>query len=806
MKSLDFRAFPHAALALSLLGGGSALAQEPARTPEASVEDTGQLGEIVVTAQRREESLARVGISIVAIGGDDLQNLGVNAPQDLVKLVPGFEASTTYGGNPVYILRGIGFNTRNASSTAPVGIYMDEAAVAYPYMSLGLLFDLERVEVLKGPQGTLYGRNATGGLINYVAGTPSHDFEGGLNSEIGTFETFNVGGYVSGPVSDALRARLAVNLLNRGDYQRSITSGEELGEQNSQAVRFTLDYAADGSPFSARFTTTYWSRKGDVPAPQAITYIPDLPGNPLAAFANPLGRASVRANPRDNRDVDFYSVNRQTQADIGIFHPGPLTDSEFWSGALKAGYDFSPSVRLQTLTTYQYLNQRDVSDAGGVQIATLMIDARNEIQSFAQELRLIGDGERFSWSIGGYYADDVVDTTEFAYNDENATIRRFRAISTALPSLYTVPQRLRSFGNFRDVATTDTQVYAAFANAEYEFSDLWKLTVGGRYTQDKTDFTGCTYDTNGGSEAFINTIYNLFRVTADIVPNQCYTLNRAGTNFVNGAVSNSIDQSNFAWRANLDFTPTDDVLLYGSISRGYKSGGFPVIAASNEAQFDPIKQEQLTAYEVGAKLALLDRRAQLNLAAFLYDYKDKQVYGRVLDPIFGTLSRIRNVPESEMFGVEGDLTWRLTPEVTLQLAATYLDSEIKVFSDFTELGVVANIAGQPFTYTPEFQGRAGISVDYPLYDNVNFIGDLGYSYQTETQADSAGIPQFAIDAYGLLDGAIGLVSNDDRWRLSLYGKNITDEYYWVGVASGTETIFRFPGMPREYGVRAAFRF
>ena len=766
-----------------------------------------QIRDIVVTAQRREESLSRVGISVIAVGADQLQSRGVANPADLVKLVPGFQASTTYGGNPVYTLRGVGFNTRNASSTAPVGIYMDEAAVAYPYMSLGLVYDLERVEVLKGPQGTLYGRNATGGLINYVAAKPTSEPQSGVGMEVGSYGTVNANGFISGPVNEFVRARVAFNFLNRTEgYQHSITRDEELGKLYQKAGRVTLDFGAIGSPFSATLTGNIWERTGDTLATQATFYVPDIPGSPLAAFASPLARASIQANPTRNRDVDWYSRGRQSQSDIGILHPGPLTDSLFYSGSAKLSYDFSSAVRVQSLTTYQHLRQRDVSDAGGVQIDTLEIDARNTISSFAQELRLIGDGERFKWSIGGYYADDRVDTTEFAYNDENATIRRFRAISLSLPSTFTPAQRLRSFGNFRDVARTDSNVYAGFANAEYKVSDLLKVTLGGRYTKDTTDFSGCTYETNGGSLAFINTIYPLFGVTAKLNANECYTLTRNSSTFLRTPVRQSIDQKNFAWRANVDLTPSDTTLFYASVSRGYKSGGFPVLAASNIAQFDPILQEKLTSYEVGTKLGLFDRRVQLNLAGFYYDYKNKQVYGRVLDVIFGTLSRIRNVPRSREFGIEGDLTARVTPTLTARLAGTYLDSKILEFSDFTELGVVANIRNQPFTYTPKFQGAAGLAYDGPVSSEINFIADGNVSYQTKSQADSAGIPQFAIKGYELVDGSIGIRSQDNSWRVQLFAKNLLDKYYWVGVASGTETVFRFPGMPREIGVRTAFRF
>ncbi|QYU68937.1 TonB-dependent receptor [Leptolyngbya sp. 15MV] len=781
----------------------AALAQD---APPPTEERATGVGEIVVTAQRREESLSRVGISVTAVGADEIATRGIDNPEELVKIVPGFQASTTYGGNPVYTLRGVGFNTRNAHSTAPVGIYLDEAAIAYPYMTVGLLHDLERVEVLKGPQGTLYGRNATGGLINYVSAKPTDTPSAGFAVDLGTFETINASAYASGPIGSGVRARIALNSQNRGEYQRSVTRPDvENGDRHLHAARLTLDFG-NGGPFSATLIGDYWQRTGDNPAPQAIFYIPDIPGSPLAGFANPRARASIQPNPTNNRDVDFYTGGASYFP--GVSFPGLLTDSKFYSAIGKIGIELSPSISIQSLTSYQKLDQRDLSDAGGVQTNTLSIDVTNDIESFSQELRLIGEGERLNWSVGAYYADDTARTTEFAYNTENATIARFRFIGAfVLPHPnYTNAEILQSFGNFRDEALTETQVYALFGNLDYRLSDQFKVTLGGRYTKDKTQFEGCTYDTDGGSLAFINTIYPLFGVTRTLQANQCYTLNRASNDFVQGTVQNEISQSNFAWRANIDYTPSDTALIYASVSRGFKSGGFPVLAASNEAQFDPIRQEKLTAYELGAKLSFADRQAQLNVAGFYYDYTDKQVYGRVLDAIFGTLSRIRNVPKSRLYGIEGELTWRLTQELTFRAAGVYLNSRIQEFTDFTELGVVADIAGQPFTYTPEFQGNVGMRYEVPVSAGMAFFGDVNYAYQTDTQADSAGITQFAIDSYGLLDATVGLKGLDGSWQVQLYGTNLTNEYYWTGVASGTETVFRFPGMPRQFGVRTRFQF
>ena len=807
------------ALAVSLHAAPASAQQTPvdpstapsstAVAPEPDAASDNQLQDIIVTAQRREESLSRVGITVTAVGAEELQSRGVTSPADLVKLVPGFQATSSYGGAPVYTLRGIGFNTPNASATAPVGIYLDEAAVAYPYMSLGLVFDLERVEVLKGPQGTLYGRNATGGLINYVAGKPTATREGGFGIEVGSYGTINANAYVSGPLGDAVRVRLAVNSLNRGkDFQHSITRDEGLGKLYQKAARLTVDVGTADSPFSATLTGSYWKRDGDTLGSQAIYYVPDASAA-SAPFGSAAARASLQPNPTRNRDVDFLSFGRQPDAANGIIHPPPIVDSEFYSGSAKLGYEFSPTVRVQSLTSYQHLRQRDVSDAGGVQTESVYIDAKNRINSFSQEVRLIGDSDRFNWSLGGYYAHDRVKGDDTGHVSENAQITRLRAIGAFFvphPN-YTNAQILGSFARFRDIIDVKTDVYAGFANADFKFNDVIKLTLGGRYTRDKIDFEGCTYDTDGNNIPLINTVYPLFTGGAvNLQPNACYTLNRAGTNFVQGTVNNNLRQNNFAFRANVDITPSDRTLLYASISRGYKSGGFPSIAASSIAQFDPIEQEKLTSYEVGTKLGLLDRTVQLNLSAFYYDYTNKQAYGRIQDIIFTTLTRIRNIPRSREYGVEGDLTWRLSSALTAHVAGTYLNSKILEYTDFNDFGVFVNNRGRPFAYTPKFTGNGGLAYDGPVNDSLNFIADANASYQSKASADVAGLPQFAIKDYALVDGSIGIRAADNSWRVALYGTNLFDTYYWTGVVAATDSVFRYPGMPRQLGVRANFRF
>lgn len=759
-------------------------------------------GEIIVTAQRRAESLSRVGATVSVVGGEALVSQGVDSAADLTRFVPGFQATQSYNGNPVYILRGVGFNSPNANSTPPVGLYQDEVAIPYPYMSLGMVFDLERVEVLKGPQGTLYGRNATGGLVNFIAAKPTSEMSGGATLEVGNFETVNATAYVSGPVADWARVRVAGNTQNRNKgWQESVTRDDRLGKLHQNSVRGILDIG-NGGPFAASLTANYWTRTGDTQAPQSTRNI-------RGPAANPLALASVIPNPTRNEQADWAPDSRQTQAGIGIIRPHLLIDSRFYSLAGKISYDLSDSVQIASTTSYQNLRHRDVTDLSGFQITANFQDVFGKITSFAQELRLIGNFDALNWSVGAYYAKDKSRQTQVGYNDENGVIAILRGVSLAVNNgRYTASQITSSFGNYESRSTGDMEVKSLFANVDYRFNEQIKLTLGGRYTEDEQNQEACTYDYRGTNVPVLNLFYGaVFGKTFNLQPGQCYTLDGpTGSNFVQGSVVSTQKETNFAWRANIDYTPSDSTLLYANVSRGYKAGGFPLIAASRSTQFRPIQQEELTAYEVGAKLGLFDRVAQLNLSGFYYDYKNKQIFGRVQDAIFTTLSRIDNIPESHLYGIEGDIIVRAGDNLQFNLAAVYIKSKIDEYTSFNQLGQVQNFAGRPFAYTPKFQGNALVTYDAPLSENLNLDATVSASYQGRSSAAIADIAEFEIDDYVLIGATLGVSGADEQWNLGVYVQNLFDTYYWTGVESATDSVFRFAGMPRQFGVRMGFRF
>ncbi|ONF95410.1 TonB-dependent receptor [Sphingomonas jeddahensis] len=782
------------------------------------------IGDIVVTAQRRAESINRVGISVQALESETLQELRVQNVRDLAAVVPSFTVAQSYQGVPTYTLRGIGFNSINLSAQSTVGTYVDEVAYAYPIMNTGPLIDIERVEVLKGPQGTLYGRNTTAGLINFVTGKPSEDASGAMTVDVGNYETFNVGGYVTGPIAEGIQARVGyrVDLSNKG-WQVSNSRGERLGEVKRYGIRGSL--ALQPGPFEIDLSATYWVNKSDTVVGQAIGFTPaTTPGGGGAAsnFNAPGAAAYIAANrPTSGSQADWAPYARRS-SDIGrgAGLKDPLAEDNYFLG-LKARVqlDLAENVRAVSLTGYNEYDRKATFDWSGIPNEVLIQEADGHIESFAQELRVEGDGPGLNWLVGAYYAKDKIRDTNRTLLGENANsaLLRFatsQLINTPINTFgYTLADAATTFRTYRDEGAFDTTTWSVFVNGDYAFSDLIKLTLGARYTEDLQKFTGCSRDFNGSMQVNIN-LFNrglyqrLFNPTGPLATpigrNDCNTFNPATNSF--GVVNSRLDENNFAWRGSLDVTPNATTLIYASISRGYKSGTSPINAASNAAQNLPARQEQLTAYEIGAKLGLLDRKVQLNLAGFYYDYKDKQISAYFADPIYTALARLDNIPKSEAYGIEGELTVRPVRPLTLIANALWLKTRINGYVGTNAAGRPQDFDGARFIYSPEWTLSGTALFDQPVSDALSFTANANVRWQSRQTTIFEYNPLYDIKPYTVVNAGFGVKAADESWALNVWARNLFDEYYWNAVASNANIVVRFPGQVRTYGATAAFRF
>lgn len=760
----------------------------------------GGVEEIVVTAQKREQDINDVSIAISAFTGDDLKALGVTDTRELSSLVPGFTYADSGFNTPVYTLRGIGFNEASQTASSTVGIYIDEFNLPFPVMSKGANLDLRRVEVLKGPQGTLYGRNTTGGAVNYVAHRPAEAFETGINASYGSYQTLDVEAFASGPVGDTVGARFAARTTNSGEgWQESVTRrGDHLGKKSKQAARLSVDWDVVES-LSMRFTVDGWRDESEPQAPQAV-YI--RAQNPV------LGEAALHPDVRDAPLVP-PDTNDAAAADWTTGLDYQLHD-RFLMGTARADWAFTDSTTLSALASAARFrsNGSTLPQSGlAVQYVTdRVIDVDTDAQSL--ELRLGSDSsERFTWLTGLFLSTDKVSEVQDYYAGKVSAV-------FPLPGELGTPiaDRLILLGD------QDADTRAVFANAEWQLQAPFKLSLGARYTEEMRSFTGCSADsperTSGAGFVPVFQVIGLGSLDSPeelvaylgtLDPNAesdaqgCFTTD-VDTGASALARPDPLEEENVSGRVALDWKAADFSLIYASYSRGFKSGSFPVLSSSRSDQYEPVTQEQLDAYEIGSKNTLLDGLIQANGAVFYYDYKDKQLLSNVNDPFFGPLPVLRNAPKSRVIGVELELQSNPLEGLFASVSASYLDAEIEEFTGVNNEGDTVDYKGERFNFTPEWSGTVLLNYVRPVSEWWRLILGADYNYTGQTNAQLGGDPRFRQPQYTLINARVGLGSIDERWTLTLFGRNLGDEYYVLGSFNPGDTISRYTGMPRTIGL------
>ncbi|MDB5714474.1 MAG: hypothetical protein JWO15_1871 [Sphingomonadales bacterium] len=779
-------------LGTSFMAVAAAQAQTVPSAQDTSSATDAPSDEIVVTAQKRSESVNKVGLSIQAFSGDTLKNAGITTTSDLTQIVSGFTFSRSNANTPIYTLRGVGFQTPNLSSTSPVGVYVDENAYAYPYMANGPTFDIERVEVLKGPQGTLYGRNTTGGLINFITAKPTETLGAGATVELGNYETYNFEAYANLPITDTLALRVSGRDENSDKgWQHSRTRDERLGKKDRAAARATLLWQPDAD-LKVSLGASYWQDKSDTIAPQAVGTDPSRP-----ATVSPTLASAIHTDWKGN-EADFDAPEAGK--------PSFRTNSYFYSINGRIDYKLTPEISIVSLTNYNRVRRRDFNDLDGTPTEVLAYGSNGHINSISQELRLTGDTARLHWVVGGFYAHDSIADDQLGYYGDSSTVRTLRAVAAGIPqTTYTPAQIANGFRNFVNVTRQKVRSVSVLGNVEWKVADRLSLIGGLRYTDDHTDFQGCSQDYNGNTIPIWNTaVAALTRSNTHVGVNQCLTYNASFT--ANTFSHQVLHENNVAGRAGVNFQVNPATLLYASVSRGFKSGAFPVLPANVETQFFPAKQEEVTAYEAGIKAGLFDRALQLNASGFYYDYRNKQLFGNILDSVFRVLSRIVNVPKSEVYGGELELSYRVSPALRVQGSASYVHAEITDFVGISKGGTVQDFAGDTFPNTPKWQLNGLASYDQPINGKLGLFATAGASYRSEATGAIGVDDQYRIKPYTLVNATLGLRTLNDRIRAGLYVRNLFNTYYWNTTDRAVDTIIRVPGMPRTLGLTVSYKY
>lgn len=728
---------------LSVCAVAPALAQDSATT---TVE------EIVVTAQRRAETLQKVPISITALSGEQAAQLNLTKASDLSGISPGVFAVGSRGdANPIFAIRGIGLNDTFANNNPTVGVYLDDIVQPYTPLLGFPVFDLERIEVLKGPQGTLYGRNTTGGAINFISKAPTQEFDAYATASYGRFERMDIEGAIGGGVTDNLALRLAGKITEQSDgWQTNARTGEKIGDRDSKAVR-AMALWTPTDDVEVLFKASLLEDRSDTQLREHVGYNAPGGGTCAAYFAG------VRDEGNCVNALGYFdpTPDRRTVEASEVY--GHVADTSSRDFMLNVKWDLGAAT-LTSVSGYIDFERTSGDDSDASALVLLDSQFNDDIEAFSQEVRLASNGDGpFSWMVGAYYSWD-----ELGSDIEQALDDHFFQTRVTIDALQT------------------TTSYALFSQLQYRLTDRLRLTGGVRYTEEKKDFT---YD------------------ALDIDPFGT----SAGLPTPVAGIDDTLREDVVTGKIGLDFDVSDDVMLYTSVSKGFKSGGYKSAIAFNPAELDPFYGENLYAYELGAKTTWLDGKLQFNSALYYYDYQDFQAFVTEIRSGINVIV-LNNAGDAEVYGLEADITARPTERLLLRLSANAMKSEITKINP----EVQAAYEGNRLANAPEVTASAILRYDLPT-ENFGFgsYAMLDGSYRGKTYYSVNNRGQSSQDSYGLLNARLGFTSLDERWEFALWGRNLTDKLYVSTAYDNFGGIFpsqNFLGDPRTYGVSATFRY
>ena len=781
-------------LTASLMLGGSTLVAgiasaqtAPQTAPQPQAAQQGGVPEIIVTAQKRAQKLSDVPVTIVAATGDQLRQSGVADISQLAKIAPSFTVSSGVYGYQSFAIRGISFNSQQLSAAPAVSAYIDEAALPYTAMTGGMLLDVERIEVLKGPQGTLFGQNATAGSINVIAAKPTADPHAGFKAEVNHFGQVMFEGFVSGPVSPNLLARVAATTTQFGAYQRGyyLYHGKN-GDQNKGAARLLLDWTpTDRLRAQVNLNANY--DHGEFIQPQLGIIDPAIP-----AAAQPGLVGYPPAN--DHRDVEI-PAGFDTH-----------TRNRMYQGVLRLDYDITDDMTLTSITNYADFKMRIPINYSGIALNNATNVVYGRIKTFNQEARLAGkafDGA-LDYVLGGNYTNDRLIDGQYSYLNEYS--------GTPAGSVYQVDYKPRNRST------------AVFGNVDFHVTPQLTLSAGARYTWVKQSLSGCVYGNEqfNGLLAFIAGAYRglagLGPVPAGyFAPGTCATINDNVPNVQNpngpGLVPDNLPiflnssqkEKNFSWRGSASYKLTDDSLIYATVSRGFKAGVFPVQPNLVNSEATPVVQEKLTSYEAGAKLSFFDRAVRLDASVFYYDYRDKQFNTYFPLPIGGVSSFITNIPKSNAYGFDADLTINPSRSLTLRAAVTHLRSEVENFVAIGGSGEPIDVSGKDFNYAPRWSGSFDAEYRIEATDTLEAFVGGGGQFSGRSFSDLGELEITRNKGFVTVDARVG-VRSSNGWRASLWARNLTDEYYWNTIFKAGDMYSKFAAQPRTFGATVGFDF
>jgi len=821
MRITSNRLLISAAISTALFGSAllsvSAMAQES---------DDIAIEEILVTAQKRSESLQEVPIAITVFSSDSIDQTGVQELRDLTEYIPNVTITQGTDFGAQINIRGVGANSRNIGFDSRVGVYLDGVYLGQgPALNQDLV-DLEQIEVLRGPQGTLFGKNTVAGAINMISTKPTQEFEGNVTANVFNFDGLELKGMVNIPMGETVSARISVSHRERDGFVKNVYEPDHVPQT------WTVLHPQAGLIFLPICDTLGGSTP---PGCVAGALGPDVEPNTkqmLNTVDTQSFRAQLRITPNEKLDINIAVDGLQSDRDmvngepftdtfgstIDRFAPEALEVSfsedswetrDIFGANLNIDYALDNGYSIRSITAYRDTEMIHHNDTDASAIDFLFIDYTDAYDQTTQEFQWISpDDGKFKYVAGFYY-----------YNQDSTTIRDAQTGNAGY-----------LFGAFKgggafNRGEVETDSWALFLNGSYDFNDQWRLGAGFRYSDETKDVLWHLDGSRSGAFGIGTT--------------------------EPGGYKDSLSFENFAPMISLGYALGDNTNIYAKYSTGFKSGGFNLDYVT---QFDldqgiTFDEETVDSYEIGLKSVFFDGRLQFNAAAFIANYEDYQVnqfFDLGFDEATGaqlTSIRITNAAEVDTSGLEFELTYNVTANLTLNATLGLLDATFADFPGGTSVEVPDPITGNPvkvpvnakgneLPLAPSVNGTFGFqhythfsSMDLLVRLDIIYTGDYFTTIENEKERNLTGLapttflfdfPSYGVpntidyghvDSFTTLNGRIGLLSNSGKWEAYIWGRNLTDEFTYVdyfrdffGSLSGV------PLMPRTYGIEATYHF
>lgn len=744
-------------------------AEQPAEAKASS--DRSGLGEIVVTARRTEENLQTTPVAVTALGAEQISRQQLVDVSALQYAAPSLTVAPATGDTSAanIAVRGQSQSDNLIAIDPAVGIYLDGVYVARSSGALFNLVDVQRVEVLRGPQGTLYGRNTTGGAINLVAKRPEADFGGSISGRVGNFGLREVTAVANVPLGESAGFRVAYQNSEHDGYARNAFLNRELNDDKTNFVRGIFTLAPEGTGFDLAVTGDYTDRRNSGQFTKPRTALPTAfaGATPVGGFASlvpvvcsggPAAALCPLSRPGDSLQNyirgDFYTSNGNVpntfnEAQVGGFGATVTQDFGGFSARLISSWRFTRSDASRDLDGTPY---RILEGTGHID----QEQRSNELQAFGSAF-----GKSVDWVLGIYqFTEDGFD---------NST-------SINLWPLRTTRNDITAYG--------DNKSIAYYGQAIWKVSDKLRLTGGLRYTEDERLLRVSNVQVNGFTSAFVSCSFPTSVVDAGT---QCTSTRKATFDYV-------------SYLASADYQLTPNTFLYAKTSRASRAGGFNVRGVFG-ASLDPFQPEQVTDYEVGAKLDLFDKRLRLNAATYYSDYQDIQ--RTVITTAAGQLvAFVQNAAKAHITGAELEATFVPTDNLRLSTVIGVLEPKYDQFRDpFSG----ADRSNEPFPRTPKTTIGSAIDYTIPL-STGEIVAHADYAWRSEAFFNTSNFSRQ--ESYGLLNAKLSYEANN--LSVGLWGRNLTDQEYdalildTTGTAIGLAT--GFAGNPRTYGVSLGYKF